>query len=109
MQAQVADFGLSHVTSEGPIVTKDVGTVCYAAPELLTHGLLTRKADVYSYGAPAHACSVQSSQGMCRSSACLAVDWVVRLVRLLPLADSCLDLGLEQELTQLMHRCCPCS
>ena len=38
-----------------PIVTKDVGTVCYAAPELLMQGLLTRAADVYSYGARSYA------------------------------------------------------
>ena len=38
--------------ANGPIVTKTVGTVCYAAPELLTSGMLTRAADVYSFGAP---------------------------------------------------------
>ena len=38
--------------ANGPILTKTVGTVCYAAPELLTSGMLTRAADVYSFGAP---------------------------------------------------------
>ena len=39
--------------ASSPILTKTVGTVCYAAPELLVQGLLTRAADVYSFGAPA--------------------------------------------------------
>lgn len=47
---QISDFGLSHMYANGPILTKTVGTVCYAAPELLTSGLLTRAADVYSFG-----------------------------------------------------------
>ena len=49
---QISDFGLSHMYANGPILTKTVGTVCYAAPELLTSGMLTRAADVYSFGAP---------------------------------------------------------
>lgn len=58
---QVADFGLSRIFGESPIMTTDVGTVCYAAPELLTQGLLTKAADVYSFGA---------HQQQLRSAAC---------------------------------------
>ncbi len=47
---QVADFGLSRVMQSNAVSTQSLGTVTHMPPELLTEGLLTPAADVYSFG-----------------------------------------------------------
>ncbi|KAF9615370.1 hypothetical protein IFM89_023021 [Coptis chinensis] len=51
-QAEIADFGLarSFQDDKGHISTAIAGTLGYMAPEYLSHGQLTEKVDVYSYG-----------------------------------------------------------
>ncbi|MCL7034276.1 hypothetical protein MKW94_025225 [Papaver nudicaule] len=53
MKAKVADFGLVKNAPDGKdsLSTKLVGTFGYLAPEYAGTGRLTRKADVYAYGA----------------------------------------------------------
>jgi serine/threonine protein kinase len=56
LTAVVADFGLARLISDGSLkqsmvqTTGIVGTIEYMSPELLGHGLLSRKADVWSFG-----------------------------------------------------------
>ncbi|KAF8016258.1 hypothetical protein BT93_H1688 [Corymbia citriodora subsp. variegata] len=52
LRAKIADFGLARSFQEDKshISTAIAGTLGYMAPEYLAHGLLTEKADVYSYG-----------------------------------------------------------
>lgn len=49
---KVADFGLARVpvTLTGPMTMSAMGTVGYMAPELLTGGMYTQAADIYSLG-----------------------------------------------------------
>jgi hypothetical protein len=49
-QAKVADFGMSRAMAVSTIATNSFGTVSYMPPELLSKGLLSKAADVYSYG-----------------------------------------------------------
>ena len=45
------DFGLSrNLGPSSRVETATYGTIAYAAPEVLEHGLVTKAADVYSYG-----------------------------------------------------------
>ncbi|KXZ50686.1 hypothetical protein GPECTOR_15g370 [Gonium pectorale] len=48
--AKVADFGLSRVLSGEAITTRSYGTITHMCPELLVDGLLSKAADVYSFG-----------------------------------------------------------
>ncbi|KAG2489421.1 hypothetical protein HYH03_012059 [Edaphochlamys debaryana] len=48
--AKVADFGLSRVLQGEAITTRSYGTITHMSPELLVDGLLTKSADVYSFG-----------------------------------------------------------
>jgi serine/threonine protein kinase len=48
-RARVGDFGLARVAA-GEVSTASFGTCSHMAPELMTDGLLTRAADVWSFG-----------------------------------------------------------
>lgn len=48
-RARVGDFGLARVAA-GDVSTASFGTCSHMAPELMTDGLLTRAADVWSFG-----------------------------------------------------------
>ncbi|GLC39870.1 hypothetical protein PLESTF_000919300 [Pleodorina starrii] len=48
--AKVADFGLSRVLQGEAVTTRSYGTVTHMCPELLVDGLLSKAADVYSFG-----------------------------------------------------------
>ncbi|KAL2510408.1 Cysteine-rich receptor-like protein kinase 2 [Forsythia ovata] len=52
LRAKIADFGLARSFQEDKshISTAIAGTLGYMAPEYLSHGQLTEKADVYSFG-----------------------------------------------------------
>ncbi|XP_038704813.1 cysteine-rich receptor-like protein kinase 2 isoform X1 [Tripterygium wilfordii] len=52
LHAKIADFGLARTFQEDKshISTAIAGTLGYMAPEYVTHGKLTEKADVYSFG-----------------------------------------------------------
>ncbi|XP_031265641.1 receptor-like protein kinase At3g21340 [Pistacia vera] len=51
MRAKLADFGLSRVVTEsGPNSTNPAGTPGYMDPTLWNSGILSRKADIYSFG-----------------------------------------------------------
>ncbi|XP_056847349.1 receptor-like kinase TMK2 [Raphanus sativus] len=52
LRAKIADFGYVRATTEDrePINTACVGTLGYMAPEYFDGGMLSRKADVYSFG-----------------------------------------------------------
>ncbi|KAI3852921.1 hypothetical protein MKW92_007186 [Papaver armeniacum] len=51
MKAKLADFGLVHKAPEGNFaVTDAVGTMGHIAPEYESHGKLTKKVDIYSFG-----------------------------------------------------------
>jgi serine/threonine protein kinase len=49
---QVADFGLSRAMSDGQdaISTRSFGTLTFMPPEVLRDGLVSKAADVYSFG-----------------------------------------------------------
>ncbi|KAK9835662.1 hypothetical protein WJX74_005248 [Apatococcus lobatus] len=47
---KLADFGLSRICTSKNIDTKSTGTITHAAPERMTDGLLSKAADVYSFG-----------------------------------------------------------
>ncbi|RHY44082.1 hypothetical protein DYB38_007067 [Aphanomyces astaci] len=49
-EAKLSDFGISRVTSLDDTMTSNVGTVAWIAPEVLTGGRYTEKADIYSFG-----------------------------------------------------------
>ncbi|GIL48868.1 hypothetical protein Vafri_5296 [Volvox africanus] len=48
--SKVADFGLSRVIQGESITTRSYGTITHMCPELLVDGLLSKAADVYSFG-----------------------------------------------------------
>ncbi|KAK9814720.1 hypothetical protein WJX72_010481 [[Myrmecia] bisecta] len=48
--AKVADFGLSRLLTSPSVTTKTYGTITHTAPELITHGKLTKAADTYAFG-----------------------------------------------------------
>ncbi|OQS07120.1 kinase [Thraustotheca clavata] len=48
--AKLSDFGISRVTSLEESMTSNIGTVAWIAPEVLTGGHYTEKADIYSFG-----------------------------------------------------------
>eukprot|EP00878_Enallax_costatus_P015719 GHUV01016470.1.p1 GENE.GHUV01016470.1~~GHUV01016470.1.p1 ORF type:complete len:346 (+),score=111.35 GHUV01016470.1:799-1836(+) len=49
--AKVADFGLSRsLAHTSKIITKTYGTITHMAPEVLEHGMVSKAADVYSFG-----------------------------------------------------------
>ncbi|KDO25290.1 TKL protein kinase [Saprolegnia parasitica CBS 223.65] len=48
--AQLNDFGYSRVTSQDELMTMNVGTIAWIAPEILTGGRYTEQADIYSFG-----------------------------------------------------------
>ncbi|PNW70925.1 hypothetical protein CHLRE_17g739250v5 [Chlamydomonas reinhardtii] len=48
--AKVADFGLSRVLQGESVTTRSYGTITHMAQELLVDGLLSKAADVYSFG-----------------------------------------------------------
>ncbi|ESW18947.1 hypothetical protein PHAVU_006G084500 [Phaseolus vulgaris] len=52
LQPKIADFGLARLLPEdlSHLCTKFAGTLGYTAPEYAMHGLLSEKADTYSYG-----------------------------------------------------------
>ena len=47
---KLADFGLSRVCTSKAMETKSTGTVTHAAPERMSDGMLSKAADVYSFG-----------------------------------------------------------
>ncbi|KAJ1689037.1 hypothetical protein LUZ63_013192 [Rhynchospora breviuscula] len=51
-QALVSDFGISKLVGryESSVRTKAKGTFTYMSPEVVTHGAISIKSDVYSYG-----------------------------------------------------------
>lgn len=49
MNVKICDFGLSRFQAEDKIMSA-VGTVQFAAPEVLRHEMYTEKADLFSYG-----------------------------------------------------------
>ncbi|KAJ3684398.1 hypothetical protein LUZ61_013562 [Rhynchospora tenuis] len=51
-QAVVSDFGISKLVGryESSVRTKAKGTFTYMSPEVVTHGAISTKSDVYSYG-----------------------------------------------------------
>ncbi|KAJ0907749.1 putative protein kinase RLK-Pelle-DLSV family [Helianthus annuus] len=51
-QPKIADFGLARFQPEdqSQIITKFVGTLGYTAPEYVRYGVLSDKADTYSFG-----------------------------------------------------------
>ncbi|RHY99897.1 hypothetical protein DYB26_010233 [Aphanomyces astaci] len=49
-EAKLSDFGISRVTSLEETMTSNIGTVAWIAPEVLTGGRYTEKADIYSFG-----------------------------------------------------------
>jgi len=49
-EAKLSDFGISRVTSNEETMTSNIGTVAWIAPEILTGGHYTEKADIYSFG-----------------------------------------------------------
>ncbi|OQR88916.1 protein kinase, partial [Achlya hypogyna] len=49
-EAKLSDFGISRVTSLEESMTSNIGTVAWIAPEVLTGGRYTEKADIYSFG-----------------------------------------------------------
>jgi len=49
-EAKLSDFGISRVTSLEETMTSNIGTVAWIAPEVLTGGHYTEKADIYSFG-----------------------------------------------------------
>ncbi|RHY34964.1 hypothetical protein DYB32_000539 [Aphanomyces invadans] len=48
--ARLNDFGYSRVTSQDDLMTMNVGTIAWIAPEVLTGGRYTEQADIYSFG-----------------------------------------------------------
>ncbi|EQC29802.1 TKL protein kinase [Saprolegnia diclina VS20] len=49
-EAKLSDFGISRVTSLEESMTSNIGTIAWIAPEVLTGGRYTEKADIYSFG-----------------------------------------------------------
>ncbi|KAG9408710.1 hypothetical protein AC1031_020555 [Aphanomyces cochlioides] len=49
-EAKLSDFGISRVTSLEDTMTSNIGTVAWIAPEVLSGGRYTEKADIYSFG-----------------------------------------------------------
>ncbi|KAF0685919.1 Aste57867_22236 [Aphanomyces stellatus] len=49
-EAKLSDFGISRVTSQDDTMTSNIGTVAWIAPEVLTGGRYSEKADIYSFG-----------------------------------------------------------
>ncbi|CAK4689654.1 hypothetical protein LEN26_019691 [Aphanomyces euteiches] len=49
-EAKLSDFGISRVTSNDDTMTSNIGTVAWIAPEVLTGGRYSEKADIYSFG-----------------------------------------------------------
>ncbi|ETV92935.1 TKL protein kinase [Aphanomyces invadans] len=49
-EAKLSDFGISRVTSLEETMTSNIGTVAWIAPEVLSGGRYTEKADIYSFG-----------------------------------------------------------
>ncbi|RHY27840.1 hypothetical protein DYB32_009643 [Aphanomyces invadans] len=49
-EAKLSDFGISRVTSRDNTMTSNIGTVAWIAPEVLTGGHYSEKADIYSFG-----------------------------------------------------------
>ncbi|EQC28012.1 TKL protein kinase [Saprolegnia diclina VS20] len=49
-EAKLSDFGISRVTSNEETMTSNIGTVAWIAPEVLTGGHYSEKADIYSFG-----------------------------------------------------------
>ncbi|RHY44080.1 hypothetical protein DYB38_007068 [Aphanomyces astaci] len=48
--ARLNDFGYSRVTNPDDLMTMNVGTIAWIAPEVLTGGRYTEQADIYSFG-----------------------------------------------------------
>ena len=49
--AKISDFGMSDLfTSDGPLMGELGGTVTHIAPEVVTHKMVTKACDVYSFG-----------------------------------------------------------
>lgn len=48
--AKIADVGLARVLSETHVITETIGTLHYAAPELLLGKKINEKVDIYSFG-----------------------------------------------------------
>ncbi|RQM18965.1 hypothetical protein B5M09_008441 [Aphanomyces astaci] len=48
--AKLSDFGISRVASHDNTMTSNIGTVAWIAPEVLTGGHYSEKADIYSFG-----------------------------------------------------------
>ncbi|RHY63738.1 hypothetical protein DYB34_012260 [Aphanomyces astaci] len=48
--AKLSDFGISRVASNDNTMTSNIGTVAWIAPEVLTGGHYSEKADIYSFG-----------------------------------------------------------
>ncbi|KAF0690707.1 Aste57867_17917 [Aphanomyces stellatus] len=49
-EAKLSDFGISRVTSLEETMTSNIGTVAWIAPEVLSGGRYSEKADIYSFG-----------------------------------------------------------
>ncbi|KAF0683167.1 Aste57867_24760 [Aphanomyces stellatus] len=49
-EAKLSDFGISRVTNVDETMTSNIGTMAWIAPEVLTGGKYSEKADIYSFG-----------------------------------------------------------
>ena len=67
---QVADFGLSRVVDQAAVLTSSCGTVGAMPLELLEQALLTKAADVYSFGV---LCWEVRVGGACGSAGCVGL------------------------------------
>lgn len=54
---KVADFGLARVVNRGKMMTVEIGTPHWTAPEVLSKEAYTEKADVFSFGCVTDACA----------------------------------------------------
>lgn len=49
--AKISDFGLSRpLEQKSKVITKTYGTITHMPPELLEQGIISKAADVYSFG-----------------------------------------------------------